>query len=162
MQTTTTVVLQRPPYDKGTALFGSLGLAWFAGIHGFHRCYVGETGLGLLQCLTCGGCWSWSIVDWINMERIVGAANARAGWTERVTQTTTTQAVAQVYIPQQAYPVQGSPPQQSYPVQPQPGYPVQPQGYPVQPQPGYPVQPQGYPVQPQPGYPVQPQPGYPQ
>jgi len=63
-------------YDKQTALFGSILFAIFLGIHGFHRFYTGDIGLGVVQCLTCGGCYIWSIIDWINMEKYVDERNA--------------------------------------------------------------------------------------
>ncbi len=109
---TTTVVQQNPArlYDTGFALILSVCLAIFAGIHGGHRFYTGEIGLGIAQCITCGGCWVWSIIEWINIEVIVEKANRKAGWTGQVTTTTV-----------------------------QPGYYQQPTVYTTQPQYGQPV-----------------------
>ena len=58
------------PYSKSVALIGSIALASIAQIHGFHRCYVNEWGTGILMCVTLGGCWIWSIVDWLNIGRV--------------------------------------------------------------------------------------------
>lgn len=44
-----------PPYDKGTGLMLGIGLAVIAGVHGGLRFYTGDIGLGVAQCLTCGG-----------------------------------------------------------------------------------------------------------
>ena len=57
------------PYSKAVALVGSIALA-ICEIHGFHRCYVGEWGTGILMCLTLGGCWIWSIIDWLNIDKV--------------------------------------------------------------------------------------------
>ena len=166
--TIVTTTSPRKPYDTGVALFGSLGFAFLAGVHGFHRCYVGDAGLGVLQCLTCGGCWIWSIVDWINIESIVDEANRKAGWTGTTTVTTTSTTVQpQVIYTQQPQIVYTNQPQQpqvvvmqspppQYQQQPQVVYTNQPQQpqvvYSNQPQQGYqqPYQPQPYPQQQQP------------
>jgi len=66
-----------------------VGLALVAGVHGGMRFYLGDVGTGIGQCITCGGCWIWSIIDWVNYERIVDEKNRNAGWTGQ-TQTTTT------------------------------------------------------------------------
>lgn len=67
---TTTSKYSLPLLIFKTALLGSILLALLVGIHvpiivfltskGFHRFYTGDTGMGVLQCLTCGGCWIWS------------------------------------------------------------------------------------------------------
>jgi len=135
MQTTTTTYSGgSPPYDKTVALVGSIALAWFFGFHGFHRFYVGEIGLGIAQCITCGGCCIWSIIDWINMEHIVDEANRRAGWTNQVVVQQTTQPTIMVATPTYA-PGTVVTPGVVYSPQPQ-GYAPPPQGY----QPGYPPQ----------------------
>lgn len=54
MQNTTTVVTI-PPFDKGTGILLGVGLALFAGVHGGLRFYIGDIGLGIAQCVTCGG-----------------------------------------------------------------------------------------------------------
>mmetsp|Transcript_26281 Transcript_26281/g.37009 ORF Transcript_26281/g.37009 Transcript_26281/m.37009 type:complete len:181 (-) Transcript_26281:80-622(-) len=158
-QHTTTVIKQssRPPYDRDTALWLSIGGACLFGVHGVHRCYTGDAGLGVCQCLTCGGCWIWSIIEWISIEQIVDDANRRRGWTGTTVATTTTV----VSTTQPSAP----PPQPQYVASPQPQYaqqppPYNPQGQPVyyaqgQPQPGQPV----YYAQPGQPYPQgQPQP----
>eukprot|EP01116_Phalansterium_solitarium_P006988 TRINITY_DN1943_c0_g1_i6.p2 TRINITY_DN1943_c0_g1~~TRINITY_DN1943_c0_g1_i6.p2 ORF type:complete len:147 (+),score=29.33 TRINITY_DN1943_c0_g1_i6:219-659(+) len=54
-----TVVTQAivPRYSTSTALWGSVGLACCLQVHGFHYCYTGSVGLGLLSFFTYGGCW---------------------------------------------------------------------------------------------------------
>jgi len=122
--TTTTTVPSTPPYDKTVALIGSIALAWVFGIHGFHRFYVGDVGLGIAMCLTCGGCCIWSIIDWVNIEQIVDDANRKKGWTGQqvVVQTVTvpapgvpTYAPGYAPAPVQGYPPQGYPPPQQVP-----------------------------------------------
>jgi TM2 domain-containing membrane protein YozV len=74
---------QKRNYDANFALSMSISLALFAGIHGFHRFYVGDILVGLAQCFTCGGCCIWSIVDWANIEKIIEKANQRRQWTSQ-------------------------------------------------------------------------------
>ena len=38
-------------------------LCLFLGAYGVGRFYLGYTGLGVAQLLTCGGCGIWSIID---------------------------------------------------------------------------------------------------
>jgi len=104
MQQTVVVRGERPPYHYTTALFGSIGCAWIVGIHGFHRFYIGDIGLGVLQCITFGGCCVWSVIEWLNMENIINEANRKAGWSGQTTTTTTTTTVPQqpvIVVPQQ-------------------------------------------------------------
>jgi hypothetical protein len=40
-------------------------LAWFVGVLGVHRFYLGKTGTGLLMLFTLGGLWVWSFIDFV-------------------------------------------------------------------------------------------------
>jgi len=40
-------------------------LAFFVGMLGVARCVAGYWCCGVFQCLTCGGCGIWALVDWI-------------------------------------------------------------------------------------------------
>jgi hypothetical protein len=40
-------------------------LQLFVGYFGVGRFYMGDTTIGIIQLLTCGGCGIWSIVDGI-------------------------------------------------------------------------------------------------
>lgn len=42
-------------------------LCVFAGYLGIHRFYVGKTGTGILQLLTCGGLGIWVLIDLIRI-----------------------------------------------------------------------------------------------
>lgn len=46
-------------------------LCFFFGAMGVHRFYVGKTGTGIAQLLTCGGCGIWALIDFIMI--LVGA-----------------------------------------------------------------------------------------
>ena len=43
----------------------TLLLCFFVGCFGIHRFYVGKTGTGIVQLLTCGGCGIWALIDFI-------------------------------------------------------------------------------------------------
>jgi TM2 domain-containing membrane protein YozV len=40
-------------------------LAWFLGIFGIHRFYVGKTGTGVLMIVTLGGVGIWALIDFV-------------------------------------------------------------------------------------------------
>lgn len=40
-------------------------LAWFVGVFGIHRFYVGKVGTGLIQLFTFGGLGIWAFIDFI-------------------------------------------------------------------------------------------------
>lgn len=40
-------------------------LAWFLGIFGIHRFYVGKVGTGVLMIVTLGGLGIWALIDFI-------------------------------------------------------------------------------------------------
>lgn len=40
-------------------------LAWFVGVLGVHRFYLGKTGTGLIMLFTGGGLGIWALVDFI-------------------------------------------------------------------------------------------------
>ena len=43
----------------------TLLLSFFLGCLGIHSFYVGKTGIGVAQLLTCGGCCIWALIDFI-------------------------------------------------------------------------------------------------
>jgi len=85
----TTIIVEHPPYNQTTAIVASAVSACLCGIHGVHSCYLDQPGKGIIQCLTFGGCWIWTIIDWVNMEHLVHEANARKGYVSHSTATAT-------------------------------------------------------------------------
>ena len=53
-------IRERQFKDPMTALIISLLL----GCYGVDRFYVGDTGVGIVKLITCGGCGIWAIIDW--------------------------------------------------------------------------------------------------
>lgn len=53
--------MEAPPKSKVAALL----LCFFLGGLGIHRFYLGYTGIGIAQLLTCGGLGIWAIIDFI-------------------------------------------------------------------------------------------------
>jgi predicted Ser/Thr protein kinase len=57
-----------PPQHDGSSdkiILPAFLLAFFFGIFGAHRFYVGKIGTGILQLLTFGGMGIWATIDWI-------------------------------------------------------------------------------------------------
>jgi TM2 domain-containing membrane protein YozV len=52
-------------------------LAFFLGVIGVHRFYVGKTGTGIAQILTLGGLGLWTFIDFILI--LVGAFKDKDG-----------------------------------------------------------------------------------
>lgn len=72
----------QPISDKG--FVPTLLLAFFLGVFGVHRFYVGKVGTGLLMLVTFGGFGIWSLIDFIMIAvgsfkdkdgRVIKAAN---------------------------------------------------------------------------------------
>ncbi len=54
-------------------------LAFFLGVIGVHRFYVGKTGTGIAQILTLGGLGVWTLVDFVMI--LVGSFKDKDGAT---------------------------------------------------------------------------------
>lgn len=55
--------MDRPKSDKKRLV--AFILAWFLGIFGVHRFYVGKVGTGILMIFTLGGFCIWALIDLI-------------------------------------------------------------------------------------------------
>ena len=51
--------------DQPKSWIVALLLAWFTGIFGGDRFYLGYTGLGIAKLCTLGGCGIWAFIDFI-------------------------------------------------------------------------------------------------
>jgi TM2 domain-containing membrane protein YozV len=60
--------------DPTTALIISI----FGGAYGIDRFYIGDTGLGIVKLLTCGGLMVWTIVDWFLIQGLTREKNMEA------------------------------------------------------------------------------------
>ncbi len=52
-------------------------LAWFLGVFGIHRFYVGKVGTGILMIVTLGGLGIWALIDFIMI--LVGSFKDKEG-----------------------------------------------------------------------------------
>jgi len=52
-------------------------LAWFVGVFGIHRFYVGKVGTGLLMLVTLGGLGIWALIDFVVI--LVGSFKDKEG-----------------------------------------------------------------------------------
>lgn len=55
------MIIQSINYQNPTTM---LIISIFLGSLGIDRFVLGDTGLGILKLLTCGGCGIWAIIDW--------------------------------------------------------------------------------------------------
>ena len=54
------------PYAaEGKSWLAAALLAWFLGVFGVDRFYLGYIGLGVIKLITCGGCSIWWLIDFI-------------------------------------------------------------------------------------------------
>lgn len=53
----------------------ALILSIFLGVYGIDRFYLGQTGLGIVKLITCGGCGIWAIIDWFNISKATRDVN---------------------------------------------------------------------------------------
>lgn len=52
--------------DKSTTTILAI-LPFVTPFHGIHRFYTGHIGIGVIQFITLGGCWIWTIIDLIQI-----------------------------------------------------------------------------------------------
>jgi TM2 domain-containing membrane protein YozV len=64
------------PASEKSRLAAAL-LAWFLGVFGIHRFYVGKIGTGILMILTLGGLGIWALIDFIVI--LVGSFRDKEG-----------------------------------------------------------------------------------
>lgn len=69
------VALPTPAGEPGRDFLTTLLLAIFVGWIGVHRFYTGNTGVGIAQLFTLGGCGIWTLVDII----LIAAGTYRDG-----------------------------------------------------------------------------------
>lgn len=68
--------VQGNPVSVKSRLAAAL-LAWFLGVFGVHRFYVGKIGTGLLMLVTLGGLGIWVLIDFIMI--LVGSFKDKQG-----------------------------------------------------------------------------------
>lgn len=68
--------VQGNPVSEKSRLAAAL-LAWFLGVFGVHRFYVGKIGTGLLMLVTLGGLGIWVLIDFIMI--LVGSFKDKQG-----------------------------------------------------------------------------------
>lgn len=54
----------------------SLVLSLFLGVYGIDRFYIGDTTMGVLKLLTCGGMGIWTFIDWFLIMQATKQRNA--------------------------------------------------------------------------------------
>lgn len=55
----------------------ALVLSLCIGMFGADRLYIGDTMLGILKLITCGGCGIWTLIDWFLIMRRTKGINYR-------------------------------------------------------------------------------------
>ncbi len=60
---------------KDTGTLSAIACLGFIGVGGIHRFMLGKTGTGILWLLTAGLCWIGTIVDLVNMRKMVTEYN---------------------------------------------------------------------------------------